>query len=209
MRPSRRRPVTRHGLLTLDATTDPDGRPLVDGRPWDSAHALARVRERAGDDARLVADSSASRFDVLSLLVATDGALRAFGHDARRLRPNIVLSGLPGNQEHDLAGRALQVGDVLIGVHSVRQRCVVTTIDPDTGAQDLDVFRHIRTAFGERLALNCWVIRPGRLDVGAAVQVVDSTEHPVAVGGWIVGAPYPHTSSERASMTSENGRLLS
>ena len=108
-----------------------------------------------------MADSSPERFDILNLLVATDGAVDRFGYDVRRLRPNIVLSGVAADLEPRLPGQALAIGDALIGVHSVRQRCVVTTIDPDTGSQDLDVFRRIRDEFDGELALNCWVMRPG------------------------------------------------
>lgn len=186
---------TRQGLLTLPATTGADGQPLVAGEPWRSAAALALVQEHAGPDARLIEDRTPARFDILNLLVATDGAVRAFGHDVRRLRPNLVLSGIPADLEPRLEGRALAVGSVLIGLHSVRQRCVVTSIDPETGTQDLDVFRRIRAVFGGRLALNSWVIRPGRIRVGDVAVVVDTPAEPASVGGWIVGAEYPHNTS--------------
>ena len=110
----------------------------------------------------------------------------------RRLRPNIVLSGIAADLEPRLPGRALAIGDALVGVHSVRQRCIVTTIDPDTGNQDLDVFRRIRDVFGGALALNCWVIRPGDLRVDDVVRVVPAPEGPDRIGGWVVGARYPH-----------------
>jgi hypothetical protein len=74
----------------------------------------------------------------------------------------------------------------------VRQRCIVTIIDPDTGEQDLDVFRRIRTAFAGKLALNSWVIRPGTLRVGDHVEVVPNSEQPTDLARWILGAPYPH-----------------
>ena len=183
---------TRHGLLTIAATTGPDGTPLVAGHPWDSAQALAIVRHHAGQTAQLVADQTPERFDILNLLVATDGAVERFGHDVRRLRPNLVLSGVPADLEPDLPGQALAIGDALIGVHSVRQRCVVTSIDPDTGDQDLDVFRRIRDVFGGQLALNCWVIRPGDVHVGDPVSIVAARHEPARIGGWIVGAAYPH-----------------
>jgi len=185
---------TRSGLLTVPARTGPDGAPWVDGHRWDSEQAAEVVRGRGGPEARLVADSSPERFDILNLLVATDGAVERFGYDARRLRPNIVLSGVPADLEPSLPGQALAIGDALIGVHSVRQRCVVTTIDPDTGEQDLDVFRRIRDDFGGELALNCWVLRPGAVHVGDRVAFVPAPEPPDRLGGWIVGAPYPHAS---------------
>jgi uncharacterized protein len=142
--------------------------------------------------AHLVADTAPERFDVLNLLVATDGAVARFGHDVRRLRPNILLAGVEADGEPALPGTALAIGDALIGVHSVRARCIVTSIDPDSGDQDLGVFRGIREVFGGELALNCWVIRPGAVRVGDAVTLVPAAEEPGRIGGWVVGAPYPH-----------------
>ncbi len=183
---------TRSGLLTVPAVTGPDGAPLVDGHPWNSDAARSTIRAHAGADARLVADTSPQRFDILNLLVATDGAVARFGSDVRRLRPNLVLSGVPAEMEPELAGQALEVGDAVIGIHAQRQRCIVTSIDPETGEQDLDVFRRIRNVFGGRLALDCWVIRPGTISVGDPVQVVRGPDVPGRIGGWIVGAPYPY-----------------
>jgi uncharacterized protein YcbX len=51
---------TRHGLLTLPATTGPDGVPLVAGHRWDGAAAHTLVTERAGPDARLAATTGPS-----------------------------------------------------------------------------------------------------------------------------------------------------
>jgi len=183
---------TRHRLLTIPAVTGPDGTPLVDGHHWDSIHARELVQLHAGPAARLVADSTPERFDVLNLLVATDGAVRLFGHDIRRLRPNLVLSGVRVELEPDLPGKALAIGDAIIGVHSRRQRCIVTSIDPDSGEQNLDVFRRIRDVFGGQLALNCWVIRPGVVHVDDPVSIVPAPSGPPRIGGWIVGAPYSH-----------------
>jgi len=183
---------TRHGLLTIPAITGPDDTPLVDGHHWDSVDARELVQLHAGQDARLVADATPERFDVLNLLVATDGAVKLFGHDIRRLRPNLVLSGVPVELEPDLPGQALAIGDALIGVHSRRQRCIVTSIDPDSGEQNLDVFRRIRDVFGGQLALNCWVIRPGLIHIDDPVRIVPAPSEPTRIGGWTVGAPYSH-----------------
>lgn len=186
---------TRHDLLTLPAATGQNGVPLVDGHPWDSVEAAEAVSGRAGPDARLVADTTRERFDILNLLVATDGAVDRLGTDVRRLRPNIVLAGVPADVEPLLPGQALVIGDAVVGLHSVRQRCVVTTIDPDTGEQDLDVLRRIRDVFGGEVALNAWVIRPGVVQVGDTVRVIPSPEVPDHIGGWIVGARYPHVTA--------------
>lgn len=181
---------TRHALLTLPAGTGPDGAPTVAGHRWDSPPARAAVRERAGESSELAAYDGPERFDVTNLLVATDGAVERFGHDVRRLRPNLLLAGVPAEDEATWPGQALVIGDAVIGVHSVRQRCIVTSIDPDTGAQDLDVFRRIRREFGSQLALNSWVIRPGTISIGDVARLQPTAEQPRDLGGWIVGAPY-------------------
>jgi uncharacterized protein len=181
---------TRPGLLTLNADTGPDGVPRVAGHPWHTPAARRLVRQRAGPDAELVRYEGRERFDVLNLLVATDSAVQALGYDVRRLRPNLLIAGVADDAERTWPGRAIVIGEALIGVHSVRQRCIVTTIDPDSGTQDLDVLRRIRRSFGGRLALDCWVIKPGAISVGDPVGLVSTSERPRELGGWVTGAPY-------------------
>lgn len=181
---------TRHDLLTIGASTGPDGTPRVAGHAWDSPAARDLVRTAAGPDAELASYDGPERFDISNLLVATDGAVARFGADVRRLRPNLLLAGVPAPAEPTWPGSALAIGEALVGVHSVRQRCIVTSIDPDTGVQDLDVFRRVRREFGNELALNCWVIRPGTVSVGDPARLVATDARPAHLGGWIVGAPY-------------------
>ncbi|MDX6555333.1 MAG: uncharacterized protein QOD86_1528 [Miltoncostaeaceae bacterium] len=181
---------TKHGLLTIPASTGPDGRPLVAGHPWDGPEAAEMIRATAGDHARLVAYDGPERFDVLNLLVATDGGVADLGVDVRRLRPNLLIGGVEPGEERTWGGRALAIGDALIGILNLRQRCVVTTIDPDTGEQDVGVLRDINDRFEGRVALNCWVIRPGTIRPGEPVELVDAPARPEHVGGWVVGAPY-------------------
>ncbi|MEP7383739.1 MAG: MOSC N-terminal beta barrel domain-containing protein [Gemmatimonadota bacterium] len=167
-------------LLGLHGSLDADGRALVDGSPWESEEALAAVRRAAGDDARLVADVHAVRFDVLPLLVATDGAVAAFGRDVRRLRPNILIGGVEGLAEREWAGQSLHIGDAVIALHSLRARCPMTTVDPDTITRDPDVLRDIGRRFGGKLALNAWVEHPGLVRVGDAVRLVPDAAARVA-----------------------------
>ena len=84
------------------------GEVLVDRRPWDSPEVAAEVADIAGPGAKLVRYDGIERFDVLPLLVATDGAIAAFGHDGRRLRPNIVIGGVEGLA--DASGRVRACG---------------------------------------------------------------------------------------------------
>jgi uncharacterized protein YcbX len=93
---------------------------------------LERVRAAAGADATLARYDGPERFDVLPLLVATDGAVSSFGRDVRRLRPNIVIDGVDGMDEITWPGAELHIGDTVIALDSRRGRCPMTTVDPDT-----------------------------------------------------------------------------
>jgi hypothetical protein len=163
---------TRPGLLGLRATLGTDGEPLVDGSPWADPGVEAAVRAAAGPDARLVRSDGVERFDVLPLLVATDGAIARLGVDHRRLRPNLVIAGVEGLAERDWPGRTLRVGEVLIAVAKLRGRCVMTTYDPDTLEQDPTVLLRIVQEFGGRMALDCAVTRGGTIAVGDPVELV-------------------------------------
>lgn len=144
----------------------------VDDRPWNSTEVAAEVEDIAGPGATLVRYDGAERFDVLPLLVATDGAIAAFGHDLRRLRPNIVVGGVEGLSEREWPGACLHVGDVLIGVQDLRSRCIMTSFDPDTLVQDKEVTRGIYQSFEGKLALNCFVIQGGTIGIGDEVRLV-------------------------------------
>ena len=168
MRTSRR----QYRLLGLRGTLDSDGRPHIDGHPWNSQDALALVRQAAGADAWLEAWQGLDRFDILPLLVATDGAVAAFGRDIRRLRPNIVIAGVEGLDERNWPGAELHIGEVIIRLDSLRGRCHMTTVDPDTLRVDAEVLRDIVRRFGGRLALNAEVVHPGTIRVGDPVKLV-------------------------------------
>ena len=187
---------TRRALLGLGASTHSDGTIRIEGVPWDDARSLRRVRDAAGAEVELAAYCGPERFDVLPLLVATDGAIAAFGHDGRRLRPNIIIGGVSGDAERDWPRRALRIGDTLIGVESLRARCIVTTIDPDTGELDTGVLREINSRFDGKLALNCWVAHAGEIAVGDPVTLAEQSPPPPPRGGWILGAPYEIGSAE-------------
>jgi uncharacterized protein len=156
-------------LLGHRATLDGHGMTRVDGRPWDDPSVAAYVEAAAGLGARLVRYGGEDRFDVLPLLVTSDGALEAFGRDRRRLRPNLVIGGVEGLAERSWEGRALRVGDARIRAVDLRGRCVMTTYDPDTLAKDPRVLRDLAERFQGTFALNTEVLHPARIREGDPV----------------------------------------
>ena len=170
---------TRPGLLGLRAVLGEDGQPRIDGMPWTDPEVARRVEQAAGRGVRLRRFEQEGRFDVLPLLVVTDGSLAAFGRDSRRLRPNLVIAGVAGLAERDWEGRAIRVGGAVVGLADLRGRCVMTTFDPDTQKQDIGVLRDIASRFDGRLGLNALVLEPARIAEGDPVELL---------GRWNAGA---------------------
>jgi uncharacterized protein len=163
---------SRPRLLTHRARLGPDGEPLVDERSWQSEEVGRDVEVAAGAGALLVRTDPLTRFDVLPLTVTTDGALQALGRDPRRLRPNIIIGDVRGLAERSWEGRALRIGEVVIGMAQLRERCIMTTFDPDTAEQDLGVLTQIHREFDGRFALDCGVLEPGVIAAGDPVELI-------------------------------------
>ena len=163
---------THPALLGHHGTTGSDGVPLVDGRPWTDPAVFADIRKIAGPQTDLIHNDTAARFDVLPLLVATDGAIAAFGRDGRRLRPNLVIGGVDGLDERNWQGRQLRIGSVVIDIDDLRARCVMTTYDPDTLQHDPTVLKDIVRRFEGKLALNCAVQKAGSIELNQHVELV-------------------------------------
>jgi len=160
-------------LLGLQGSINANGVPTINGHLWDSAEALELVREAAGELVTLEQIPAPQAFDVLPLLVATDGAARYLNIDHRRLRPNILLADVPDLEERNWPGKIIAIGDVRIHAEKLRDRCVMTTFDPDTQAQDPSVLLRIVRELDGSTALDSSVITPGKIRVGDAAAIVD------------------------------------
>ncbi|HEY7116065.1 MAG TPA: MOSC N-terminal beta barrel domain-containing protein [Tepidisphaeraceae bacterium] len=165
---------TRPKLLLHHATIDACGEPIVDGLPWQHPDVATLVADAADEGARLVRARSGERFDVLPLLVATDGMVSALGVDRRRLRPNLLIGGVKEFSEREWQGRFLRIGSVVIALANLRDRCLMTTWDPDTAQQDKKVLTRIYREFGGAISLNAWAVSDGLAAVGDEVELLDN-----------------------------------
>ncbi|MDP4548933.1 MULTISPECIES: MOSC domain-containing protein [unclassified Marinobacter] len=97
--------------------------------------------------------------------------------DIRRFRPNIVISGA-GPWAED-AWRALTVGGVNFRVVKPCSRCVLTTVDPDTGKKDPDteplktLSGYRKTGDGVIFGQNAVHDGCGRVSVGDSVSIFE------------------------------------
>lgn len=161
---------TAHGLLGLQSGLGDDGEPTIDGSRWDSDEALGAIRSAAGDGATLAPLDR--HFDDREILVLTDGAIAALGVDRRRMRPNIVVSGVDGLDEVGWVGKRLRMGQIELDVHHRCERCVMTTIDPDSLDVDPEVLKTINRDFEGCMGVLCSVVTAGELREGDGVELV-------------------------------------
>jgi len=161
---------TAKRLLGLQSGLGDGGEPTIEGHPWRSNDALSLIRDAAGPGADLA--PLGRHFDDRAILVVTDGAIAELGVDPRRLRPNIVIEGVEGLDENGWVGRRLRLGGVELEVVDRCERCVMTTIDPDSLDVDPDVLRRINQDFEARMGVLCEVATAGELRVGDEVALV-------------------------------------
>jgi uncharacterized protein YcbX len=64
------------------------------------------------------------------------------------------------------------LGGVVLEVVDRCERCVMTTIDPDTLEVDPDVLRRINDEFGTLMGVLCEVVTPGDLRVGEVAELI-------------------------------------
>jgi uncharacterized protein YcbX len=140
----------------------------------DDTLTLARVDEPeyAGGVHRVSIVSRASVEDVGTR--AGDGAL-----DPRRFRMLIEVDGLEPYEEDDWQGRWLRVGDAVVRMGDRMPRCVMTTLDPDTGAQNAPVLtvlaQYRRVGSQPVLGVYGDVEQPGSIDIGDPIELLPTS----------------------------------
>jgi len=159
-------------MLGLAATLNGGGEPLVGGHPWRSPEAAEAIRDVAGTAAKLSRPFGGHEHDAAHILLLSDGSVDQLGYDRRRFRPNIYLEGADGPVELGWLGRRVRVGDLVLSVDEPCERCVITTIDPDTIEVDLDVLKRTNAELDGNMGAYCSVVEPAAVTVGDPVELV-------------------------------------
>ncbi len=148
--------------------------------PWDDALTLftgTRMRlvrsaeKRSGVDALPVSLLSTTSIDALR-----DGSGVAF--EERRFRPNIYIAGAERpHQEDEWLDASVRIGTAVICVRMRDSRCVMTTLNPDSGEHDHDTLKMIaayRTDQPKEVNFGVYgtVTQPGEIAVGDAIEVL-------------------------------------
>lgn len=144
------------------------------------------IREHARDDtlvfARVVEPEYAGgthRASVVSLASIADVGRRSGDErlDPRRFRMLIEVDGVGAFEEDAWQGRRVRFGDAIVRLGDRMNRCVMTTLDPDTGEQNapvLDALAEYRKV-GNELLLGVYgdVDQPGSIAIGDDIAVLD------------------------------------
>ena len=85
--------------------------------------------------------------------------------DPRRFRSNFILDS-EGDDESDLVGHRVTIGDAVLYVVKPIDRCVMVTRAQPGLDRDLDVLRTINRSRGSMLAVGAVIITPGRVVEG-------------------------------------------
>ena len=148
-----------------------DGHRLV-GMPPDGRRPVDEARARPGDEVSFA--------DGVPYLLASASSLAELERrastplDVRRFRPNLVIAGAAPFAEDDWS--SVRVGGVVFRAVGACVRCVVTTLDPDTGDAGAEPLRTLATfrrradggvTFGENLIAE----GTGTVEVGDEVVV--------------------------------------
>lgn len=178
------------GTLCTDAGTRTDEalsawlkRPvsLVDagGRPGATAEFFADATDDTS--AALEWTMPSGRFvDALPLLVVTTASLRAGRAlhpdgvwDARRFRPNVLVDADGDDWVEDTwAGRALRIGEAVIGVRVPCVRCTMVTRPQPGLDRDLDIYRALARQHQATFGVWSDVQTPGAIRAGDTVEVL-------------------------------------
>ena len=99
--------------------------------------------------------------------------------DAGRFRMLVEIEGCEPHEEDTWSARRVRVGEAVVAVGKPVPRCVITTLDPQTGVRDfptLSVIRAYRGVAGDNeLQFGVYgdVVRPGSISVGDEVEPFD------------------------------------
>ena len=199
--------VTAPGMPPLEVSPDADAGARRDVMIWDSTVSARRadrpsghwISEYLGQPASFVfMDEFASRpidpgyatagdevsfADGFPLLLISRSALDDLNARLQspvpilRFRPNLVISGTPAHAED--GWRSIRVGEVRFDVVKSCVRCVLTTVDPDTGTFDpggeplRTLLSYRRTEKGVTFGQNLIPRGTGTIRVGDEVVIID------------------------------------
>ncbi len=116
---------------------------------------------------RGMTDSPFPSISILNLASLAALSAKAGTHmDPARFRGNIWLDGVEAWEEFDWIGKTLRIGDAHVVVRERIGRCMATTVNPATGAQDIDTLSLLESNWGHTdFGVYAEVVKTGMVDL--------------------------------------------
>jgi uncharacterized protein YcbX len=147
---------------------------VVDG-PWTDP-----LSDLAGGPVRLVKLDEAGRVQGEPVTIVSAASLARLEREAehrvdpRRFRMLFHVDGCEAHEEDAWLDRRVRLGDAVVRVVELVERCVVTTRDPDSGARDMDTLALLKRYRGTiDLGVRARVEQAGTVAVGDPVELLD------------------------------------
>ncbi|QMV45025.1 MOSC domain-containing protein [Cohnella cholangitidis] len=158
--------------------TSPDGHEFT----WDegllgeiqgySKRKISMIRYRPDSRDSLAVDAG-------GILIITDRTLNKLEHflgrevDQRRFRANLVvtISDDRVQDEAELVGKRLRIGEVQLEVTEACERCSMITLDPDTLERDVAILKKVNEQFNLRFGVYASVVEVGDIGVDDTVYM--------------------------------------
>jgi len=184
LKPGNGRTVVKVWRDTVDAVTGPEAADAAISRYVGQSLRFVHMPDesfRRIDPVRVSENRRVGFADGFPLLITNQASLDELNSrlanavDMRRFRPNLVISGAEAWSED--GWKSIAVGETRFVVAKPCSRCVMTTVDPDTGLKDPDteplrtLSRYRKTGDGVIFGQNVVHQSGGRLSVGDAVVI--------------------------------------
>lgn len=114
-----------------------------------------------------------------SLSIHTNASLRALSDavgsplDQRRFRGNIWVDGFDAWEEFDWIGKRIRIGTAEFDITKPVERCMATTVNPDTGISDQPTLDTLKTKWGHiDFGVLGVVVKAGEIKIDDKVEVL-------------------------------------
>ena len=184
LKPGNGRTVVKVWRDTVDAVTGPEAADAAISRYVGQSLRFVYMPDesfRRVDPLRVPENRRVGFADGFPLLITNQASLDELNSrlakavEMRRFRPNVVISGAEAWSED--GWQSITVGETRFAVAKPCSRCVMTTVDPETGLKDPDteplrtLSRYRKTGDGVIFGQNIVHQGSGRLSVGDAVDI--------------------------------------
>lgn len=162
--------------------TAPDGKQV----PWNDEQLIKELEQHASAEITPVQYSPIhvpeGAIEEENILVVTDASLMKMKElwgkeelDFQRFRPNLVLSLIKYEpfMEDQWFGKTMKIGDVELKVKRHCERCMIITVDPESGDRDPSLHKTVISERNNHFGVYVTVLKTGEIAAGDEVYLFE------------------------------------